>query len=911
MAKKSWDETLDKMYDTVHSPDKEDPYYMVDPIVYRKDYPRESIIGYDPMADLTPEYLANMDYGKDLSWANESFSQYWDDSSPEYQSKSKWWLNDKYTWEGVRNADINYNPDLMLADLNPNFVYGLASKVYGSDHPWYITQRNDQIASALYNEWKTAKDDVAYFLWQQNWWMNSSEADRSNTIEAIYKRLWDIAANNPKEESDSSKADEIMTDTSGKIYWKTETEEWDPREWINTLSDANSIFRDMEASRIAELKNLISMSPKAVATVLLSWGSVASEQTMRDAQLYYPEFMAEVEFEKKKIKTQNNVTAIANGWDITTTADNVDTSSEKTSFAVNNSTASVDATTLLQSIDSILSSKDTAKSAQELMWSIEEDMATLKNRLKNLKKEATSLFKWDVPDYIYKAFINNRTQEIQDQLSILEDRYNAAYDRYKTELWQAQREAEYQLKKDSLELDWWKAKNWTSTTSTTNTNYSVAERNNNPTNMTVWFMERAWAELWVDYEVSPDSFWSNWKQLYYAKLLWDPVETTIKVIDKAIANGKNPFNTTSWSYINELWMTVDKWNKMTAEEKRNFIVQKWLPREWWDINNMAYYVNSATNRKWTDYDYKQFEQFRDAKTESAKKAIADAYRVDIATMNDIVRNALANRESGWALDNPSELTWFDYVWLTKEQIAEIEKKIGYNPNIEWELKKIIDKWIPTSWPAMQNVLKTVRAKDEEQLWQWIDHYTNKVNAEAVNAWEDILLLLAQLQNAYADADRIDYVTKDWKTKAVFDTKSPQWRWWWEIWIKYEQLINQLLLNKVTEAREKWATFWQMTEYEWKILENAASALKIKFWRWSSDESFSNAFFDLVNATWKLTNWTNTWPTGDEWNNYVKQVKDESEWYKTNEGTDIDGSNLWWGGWWNNDANNEETMAELF
>jgi hypothetical protein len=40
---------------------------MIDPIAYRSDYPKEAIIGYDPMADLTPEYLNNMDYSKAIS----------------------------------------------------------------------------------------------------------------------------------------------------------------------------------------------------------------------------------------------------------------------------------------------------------------------------------------------------------------------------------------------------------------------------------------------------------------------------------------------------------------------------------------------------------------------------------------------------------------------------------------------------------------------------------------------------------------------------------------------------------------------------------------------------------------------------------------------------------------------------
>jgi hypothetical protein len=55
--------------------------------------------------------------------------------------------------------------------------------------------------------------------------------------------------------------------------------------------------------------------------------------------------------------------------------------------------------------------------------------------------------------------MNNKSQEIQNQLSILEDRYNAAYNRYKLEVSNAQWQAEYDLKKDSFALEKWKAEN--------------------------------------------------------------------------------------------------------------------------------------------------------------------------------------------------------------------------------------------------------------------------------------------------------------------------------------------------------------------------------------------------------------------------------------------------------------------
>jgi predicted thioredoxin/glutaredoxin len=149
----------------------------------------------------------------------------------------------------------------------------------------------------------------------------------------------------------------------------------------------------MEVARVKELQSLVSMDPKTVAIAELSDVSVASEQTMRDARQYYPEFIQQVEAEKKKIIGQENTTAIASGGEITTAADKVNTNVEATSYAVSKATATTSATQLLKSIDSILESNDTAKSAQELMGSIEKDMATLKNRLKNLRTEANSAFK--------------------------------------------------------------------------------------------------------------------------------------------------------------------------------------------------------------------------------------------------------------------------------------------------------------------------------------------------------------------------------------------------------------------------------------------------------------------------------------------------------------------------------------
>jgi hypothetical protein len=80
-----------------------------------------------------------------------------------------------------------------------------------------------------------------------------------------------------------------------------------------------------------------------------------------------------------------------------------------------------------------------------------------------------------VPDYIVNAYINNRTQEIQDKLKVLSERYKYASNRYDKEVANAQANAqwekEYDLKErqvkvqeDQMQLNWWKELNGISTT---------------------------------------------------------------------------------------------------------------------------------------------------------------------------------------------------------------------------------------------------------------------------------------------------------------------------------------------------------------------------------------------------------------------------------------------------------------
>lgn len=820
----------------------------------------------DPMRDLNPEYLANMDYNKEIHWGNQSFNQYWDDSSPEKQ----WtlgWMNEKYTWANTKNSDINYNPDITTKDLNPNFVYGQTSKVYGTDHPWYISQRNDDIASALYNEWRVSKEEVQKFLEGQTWFFNSSEADRANTVESVWKRLWAIAEQNKQEEEpDLSKAEEIEKDYSWKIYWKTTAEEWEPKEWINTLADKNSVYSIMEAWRIARLKALVSMNPKDIAVAELSWIMPEWEQANRDLQQYYPEVYKQVQEEKKKIIAQENTSAIASGWEMTTAADKVNTNTELTSFAVNNATSSTSATELLKGIDSILESNDTAKSAEELMWSIEKDMATLKNRLKNLKQEASSVFKWDVPQYLVNAYINNKTQEIQNQMSILEDRYNAAYSRYKTEVANAQWEKEYELKErqvkiqeDAQTLNEWKAMNWVTWTSSSWT-WSAkmrTERNNNPTAMTTDVAKMLGWELGVDYEVWDAFVTASWQTLYTAKLIGDPIETTIRLIDRWIANGIDPFYRANWqprwTYISKIWITKEKWQQMSPAEKAD-VIAKMLKYEWWSMENMLYYVEQNKENGWDNVEFDE-------------------------TYSEVYDKYLSwDYSKAWLEAQTTAM------WITAQELDSQAKayKIAQDEKIAEEAKNKPAKWKRKDGAEFDMsdtpTFDTLTYDQKNIVYQLLNLNKNPATITKRQYWDDfekILSAVKEINPNWSDADfwQSDKVKKEWNTSSKNGSNSRNWTAIatamdiYELadeygnmkWKDWNDMLNKLKGKLSDEAYTKLLINLEVlaSEYAWALkgnnaapteqeIEDKKEILAANLWAWAMKEAAIQVARTLYN-----------------------------------------------------------------
>ena len=642
------------------------------------------------------------------------------------------------------------------------------------------------IASALYNEWLVSKEDVARFLWSQNWWTNSTEEDRLNTIESVWKRLWQIQPKEEEAKPDPSIAEQILTDTSGQIYWKTTAEEGEPSEWINTLADANSVFRAMEEARVKNLQELISMNPSDIAEMMVSGLSPFSETTMRDAQKYYPEFVAKIEAERKKKLWQQNVNAIASWWEMVTATNwQSQANDEIANFATSNATSTKSAAEINQDVHNALAENQTANEANETMATIEEDMAILKNRLKNLRQEANAAFKWDVPDYMVNAYINNKAQEIQNQMSILEDRYNAAYDRYKTQLANTQREKEYELKqqqlqlqKDELALKRYQVENSLSTTTPTNTwtstknewdSYEVTTLSDEEVSAAVDRLR----DMYDNWQLG-NAQCAAWIQKYYLPMLGinlpniSSIENKKKLInewdgytpkrgDLIILKGSKAEYWHIWIVLSvkKDW-TVEymDWNGSlnkdgTWTEKVGIHGISWSSSSilWFrNVNKdqSSVWTSSLYNTERSDYDYTAFETFLDGSTSAAnRKQIAEEYGVDVSTMRKMATYALETRNNikNTSSDGTSSSWW--EVWKNR-----FWKEYDLSSYSEWnslsnEEKEIV-KWIldyredPTTLAKWwtENGTRNYRIRAAAVALWWDDYnVTNYSEAhKLVNKW---------------------------------------------------------------------------------------------------------------------------------------------------------------------------------
>lgn len=799
----------------------------VDPIAYRQDYDPRGIEWYDPEADLNPEYLAQMDMNTPISWGNQSFNQYGDDSSPEMQG-TRGWLNPKYTWENTKNSDVAYNPDMTTNDLNPYYVYGQTSKVYWTLHPWYISQRNDNIASALYNEWRRSKEDVAQFLSQQEWWMNSSEADRLNTIESVWKRIWDIAAKDV-EKPETPEAPDLVQDTSGKLYWKTTAEEWNPKQWIDTLADANSVFKSMQEGRAKTVTDMADVGIDNLAAMIYSWSDVYWDQAWRDFRAAYPELASQVDEKVKQLKWQDAINAIAN-WDTLPSNNNTigSINNNIADFANKNANWTTSSAEITNNINTMLDSNQTAQSAQELMWTLEWEMATLKNRLKNLREEANTVFKGDVPDYIVNAYMSNKAQEIQNQLSILEDRYNAAYKRYTTEVSQSQWQQEFDLKKQQLELDkkefnlkkWateegiaidrYKAK-WTTATSTSNSwrELPVTTKTREEIN---WIIDNL-VDMAYNKQLG-NAQCAAWIQKYYFPKLWISI------------GGLSTFEAKKWLINTDEYYVPQKWDLIIIDSGAK--LSDWTP---------AWHIWIVVQ---VDWDKVRYLDWNGDWKEGVAIRTTSLNNQKIAWYYDVTKWQ-ASWISAWTFSDADLWMFEDYLnWDLKDyQIKDLMNRYWVDENWLWNLAnealKQADEEETTTSSDKTDIKGTTYKTDTE----W---YTES-DLSSIKVPDDVYIVDDGYQSM-----KVDPNSAEWKKLAQeYRIKKAK-----EMWI---QPSGWTSWTKTTTTSNLWFDKWRTDLYQWIIdwsidIDTAAKNTgKSKRQLRKEVEAFQNAMDEWYDAYW--------------------------------------------------------------
>ena len=100
----------------------------------------------------------------------------------------------QYTGQWVASAwDYVYNPNLSTDYLKNSkwLSFWGNAELIESRSPWYLEQRNNAIANALYNEWKRDYDSVYNYLMTFDDFKHYDDIGQKNTTNAILKRMWE------------------------------------------------------------------------------------------------------------------------------------------------------------------------------------------------------------------------------------------------------------------------------------------------------------------------------------------------------------------------------------------------------------------------------------------------------------------------------------------------------------------------------------------------------------------------------------------------------------------------------------------------------------------------------------------------------------------------------------------------
>ena len=100
----------------------------------------------------------------------------------------------QYTWTWTSGGgNFQYSSSLNTSSLPSSaMLFGGKAEQYESQNAGYLEKRNNAIANALYNEWKTDRQSIANYLNTFQDYRDYDTVGQNNTIDAIMKRMWNL-----------------------------------------------------------------------------------------------------------------------------------------------------------------------------------------------------------------------------------------------------------------------------------------------------------------------------------------------------------------------------------------------------------------------------------------------------------------------------------------------------------------------------------------------------------------------------------------------------------------------------------------------------------------------------------------------------------------------------------------------
>ena len=660
------------------------------------------------------------------------------------------------------------------------------------------------------------KADVIQYLANQPWWNNSTEADRVNTVESIWKRMWELSQSNQWEETTNWEyTDSVMQNMQSeldnsewRLYWKTTADEWNPELWIPAMVDANNVYNSALESRMAEVRAAIAMWSEWMALALAYWDSNFSENILRDVQTYAPEFWAEVQTKVKNIRSWDVANAIAS-WESVTSNTNASIDNVNNwvnSWAESNATTPQQASYNIANISSAMADNQNATSAVQLIDNLNAQIEDYQMKISNLEKEANKIFKWDVPDYIVNAYINNRRLKYQEEITKLEWRRDSALDMYKFELnyeldkqWMNLKYLEYQrgLNNDSWER-WYKEQqlnmdnvkiidgkayrinnDWTMTQLTDATAYAAYQADVNTALQGYAWIYTAW--WWVKthngykYNVSGwqcQEFTNNFTEMTtWLRMNW------IYAADKL--SYRNTFVPTVWSVAIWVWWVYDSvyWHTMlvTGYDQTTWIVDLlWSNKDW---DELVYSTQETLEKLYANW----LQWFRDPYLDLIKQN--SNYNVGynenwvlITPMTPVFDKLIAKWDDTWGVAWAERTYTVLYEILNDGSLDALIKSWDF-----WKMWNFISKsqFTNTEWDEWVN------------FWNSVNEYKNKYMAKEFSWWDASIKALNKLMTLAEKKLRKESwaVINSWEWKWAFELFMPkawesqevQWdkMWWWD------------------------------------------------------------------------------------------------------------------------------------